>query len=164
MNKLTLIGLVFLALCSAACVKNGDVRPLDAHGLEVFRAQWIYKLEHPKKFVGCDDLPTIPWTRWTLKDGGPSANLPGYIMIDDSPAEWDDEELRTRPQIGDNDKPIGKLQQGDDLWFVYQLPKGDLVTCSQMPARDNIPDNVCDAKRRIPKRYCNYTQTILIGH
>ncbi len=133
--------------------------------LDAFREEWIHKLAHPKTLAPeCDQLPTIPWESWTIEDGGPSCDLPGYVMIGDSPDWWSKAEKARRPQIRDEDKPIGKLQQGDSVWLVYRVREtGDLVTCSIMSGGD-IPEDTCDVKYRTPKDHCTYSQTILKGH
>lgn len=130
------------------------------------RRKWIYELEHPKAFH-CD-LPTIPWESWKIEEGGPTANLPGYMFTGDKPHFWSQTQKARRPQISDNDKPIGKVQQGNALWLVYRvLSTNELVTCEIWQGRDrdtgkDIAD--CDVKHRVPLELCTYSQTIIRGH
>lgn len=132
--------------------------------LDKFRQEWIYKLENPPHFVGCDDLPVIPWSSWKIVDGGPSANLPGYSFYMDGPSEWTAAERARRPQVRETDQPIGKVQQGEEMYLIYRVQEtSDLVACSIMSGSD-IPPNTCDVKYREPLRYCSYSQTIVRGH
>lgn len=153
-------------LCSGECSEEmrhmmENYKPPTQAELDQVRAKWIYELEHPKK-IKCD-LPTIPWTAFKIEEGGEGANLPGYIFWADQPSNWSNEMLATRPQIGENDKPIGVMQQGNTVWLVYrQQQSKELVTC-EIPSGRDIPSDTCDPKYA-SREFCNYSQRVIRGH
>lgn len=129
-----------------------------------YRHRLICEIKHPKQF-NCD-LPTVPWEAFRVVRVD-NSGYPGYSFWPDHPRSWRPDEWARRPQISDGDKPIGKLQQGNEFWLVYRL-KGTsrLVVCSiysgeDSESRTDIAD--CDIKHRTPKENCDYSETIMVG-
>ena len=125
----------------------------------------ICNIRYPKKF-SCD-LPTVPWESFHLRLVSRRNNRPGHSPLYYTPRMWSAEERARRPQLSEDDKPIGKLQEGSSLWLVYRVKKtGELVICSRWLICDDTDKGLsdCDPKCFEPKEFCTYSGTVLIGH